>query len=89
VEQPEHIDARKAKYGAKEALAIAKDASEVLVVRGKKLIRYDITSGAVPDGEILSTILGRSGTLRAPTIRVGKRVVVGFHPDAYTEALDL
>ena len=89
MEQPERIDARKAKYGAKEALDIAKNASEVLVARGKKLIRYDITSGTVKDGEILSTILGRSGTLRAPTIRVGKRVVVGFHPDAYIEALDL
>ena len=83
------MDARKAKYGAKEALAIVKQADEVLVARGKKLIRYDIASGKVKDGEILSTILGRSGTLRAPTIQVGARVVVGFHPDAYSEALGL
>jgi len=37
-----------------------------------------------PDDETLAgLILGRSGTLRAPAIRRGKMLVVGFHPEAF------
>ncbi len=39
-----------------------------------------------PDDEaIAKVILGRSGTLRAPAIRIGDDFLVGFHQEAYTE----
>ena len=33
------------------------------------------------------TVLGATGNLRAPTLRVGKTVVVGFNDEAYSDAL--
>ncbi len=38
------------------------------------------------DDELLAVILGRSGTLRAPTVVSGKRLLVGFNADMYAEA---
>lgn len=42
---------------------------------------------APSDEELLQVMLGRSGTLRAPTLRRGKTLLVGFSVDAYEDAL--
>jgi hypothetical protein len=34
---------------------------------------------------ILSQVLGRSGKLRAPTLRIGKRFLVGFSESLYEQ----
>lgn len=35
------------------------------------------------DDELLQHMLGPTGNLRAPTIRAGKTLLVGFNEDAY------
>ncbi len=52
----------------------------VLLARGKKLL--ELSPGPDQD-EILEKAIGRSGNLRAPTLRSGKTLLVGFHPEAY------
>ena len=59
------------------------EANTVLVAKGKKLLRFE-TDSADAD-ELAGAILGRSGTLRAPAIRVGKTFLVGFHAEGYAE----
>jgi arsenate reductase-like glutaredoxin family protein len=71
--------------GPEEALALAHGASRVLVAKGKKLISYDMKKDAPADEELVKGIIGPSGNLRAPTIVVGKTMLVGFHPEAYEE----
>lgn len=44
-------------------------------------------SEAPDDDELLKLMLGRSGTLRAPTLRRGKTLLVGFNEDAYDVTL--
>lgn len=39
------------------------------------------------DEEILKLILGPTGNLRAPTIRVGKTLIVGFNPPGYEKLI--
>ena len=39
------------------------------------------------DDELLKLMLGRSGTLRAPTLRRGKTLLVGYNADAYLQTL--
>jgi hypothetical protein len=34
---------------------------------------------------VVDAMLGPTGNLRAPTARVGKTVIVGFHEEAYDE----
>ena len=59
----------------------------ILVSRGKKLLRFQPASEA-SDDELAAVILGRSGTLRAPAIRIGSHFLVGFHPEAYGDVFE-
>ena len=76
-----------AKLGAVEALALAKAASKVIVMKGKKVTTFDLKKDKPADDEILKAMLGPTGNLRAPTIVRGKTVLVGFNPEVFTEVL--
>ena len=58
-----------------------------MVARGKKVLTFNMKTDAPNDEELLRLMLGRSGTLRAPTLRRGKTLLVGFNADAYSETL--
>ena len=77
--------ANKIKIHRDEALGLLREAEEVWVARGKKLLRFTLADG-VDDDELASVALGRSGTLRAPAMRVGRLFLVGYHLEGYQEA---
>ncbi len=83
VEQPDHIIANKIKFQRDEALALAKETGSIWAARGKSLKRFE--TGVDDDEAIGKAILGPSGTLRAPAIRVNGVFMVGFNADAYGE----
>ncbi len=39
------------------------------------------------DEDVLALLVGPTGNIRAPLIRVGKTLVAGFDPDVYGDAL--
>ena len=59
-------------------------AKTLMVSRGKKLLRFELGDKENRQ-EIATVILGRSGTLRAPAIRVDATFLVGFHAEGYAE----
>jgi len=67
------------------AWEILKDAVSIHVGRGKKMVVY--TPDAESKEEILKVSLGRTGNLRAPTLRVGKEIYVGYNDVMYKELL--
>lgn len=69
------------KLGDKDARAIAKESSKVLVAKGKKLDVFVMKDAKI--GEVVEKMLGPTGNLRAPTLRVGKTTIVGFSDEAY------
>lgn len=70
------------------ALAMLKGVKDLYVAKGKKTLHFKLGAQDRPsDDEILALILGRSGTLRAPAIRTGSRMVVGFNPDILGDTL--
>lgn len=73
------------KLGRKEAGEIAKAASVVIVAKGKKVSEFKPAGKAAK--EIVEAMLGPTGNLRAPTIRSGKSVIVGFSEEVFTDAL--
>lgn len=77
------------RYEADAALELARGAREIWVARGKKSLRLASGPGAsaATDEELLANILGPSGKLRAPTLRVGDTLVVGFLPELYDQVL--
>jgi len=82
VEQPDFILASKQKFPREDALKLARDAQRVLVSQRKKILTFDATSS---DDDVASAILGRSGNLRVPAIRIGDTLMVGFHEEAYQQ----
>jgi arsenate reductase-like glutaredoxin family protein len=77
----------KTKIDASEALALVRDASKLVVARGKRTVEYDLAADSPSDEELRSLILGRSGSLRAPAVRVGKTLLIGYNADLYADYL--
>jgi arsenate reductase-like glutaredoxin family protein len=57
------------------------------VAKGKQLVAFDMKRNPPDDETLLAHLLGPTGNLRAPTLRKGKRLLVGFNEDAYREFL--
>jgi ABC-type arginine transport system ATPase subunit len=66
---------------------LAAEASSVIVAKGKNVLHFDIKEDAPDDETLLSHLLGPTGNVRAPTLRVGKTLLVGFNEDAYGDVL--
>lgn len=66
--------------GAWELIAAVKS---LAVGRGKKMQNFEPADGL--RDEILKVCLGRTGNLRAPTLRIGNKLYVGFNEDMYQE----
>jgi hypothetical protein len=70
------------KLGREEAQQLADAASRVVAAKGKNVVDSRVV-GAGP--EIVDAMLGPTGNLRAPTIRRGKTVVVGFQEELFEQ----
>jgi|TARA_B100000809_G_scaffold30447_1_gene26449 arsenate reductase-like glutaredoxin family protein len=83
VEAVEVVNTRQTVLKEKDALALARQANVLFVAKGKKVVRLDMKKDK-PDKQTLSKLLlGPTGNLRAPTLRVGKKLVVGFQEQMY------
>ena len=81
----ETVFANKVALGPEDALKIVEESSRLWIAKGKKVIFVNLKKAEMGEEEMLSLIIGRSGKLRAPTIRAGKRMLVGFNAEAYGE----
>ena len=76
-------DARKEKLDLAATWDLIQGASRIHVAKGKKVETLD------PHKEsqeiILKAVTGRTGNLRAPTVRIENEFFVGFNSDLYTE----
>lgn len=81
------IDARKDRIGPDAALKLIQDVSEVIAAKGKKIVRFRLDKDKPSREELLAVMIGPSGNLRAPSVRKGKKLLIGFEPGAYEEVL--
>ena len=81
----EVVDAGKKKLGRDAALELAKQAEKIVVVRGKKTVVFDMKKAPPDDDMLAAHLLGPTGNLRAPTLRQGKTLYIGFQEEAYRE----
>ncbi len=59
----------------------------MIVAKGKKLVRFDMRHDPPDDDTLAAHLLGPTGNLRAPTLRRGRTLLVGFSEEAYRELL--
>jgi hypothetical protein len=78
------VDAGKQKQGPADALALARTVSVIHVARGQKVVTIDMKDPP-DDDTLVGYLLGPSGNLRAPTIRKGKTLYVGFSAETYKD----
>lgn len=67
---------------ADEALTMLEGVTELRVARRGKVVRVDLSAGdRPPDDELVKLMVSRWGRLRAPAMKVGTTLVVGFNRD--------
>ena len=72
---------------AQAALELLEGVTDLFVAKGKKSVHVDLRKDRPSDDELLGLMLGRSGTLRAPTLKSGKRLIVGFNAEILRDTL--
>lgn len=81
------MDAKKNVFKLKDALALLKDVNEVYAAKGKKVVHYNLKEDKPSESELAAVLLGPTGNLRAPTLRKGKTLIVGFDEEMYRQLL--
>ena len=62
---------------------MVKKVNKVYAAKGKKVVYFDLKKDKPGDEELAKVLLGPTGNLRAPTLRKGKTLVVGFNEETY------
>src|SRR5262245_36412662 len=80
-------DAKKGTIKGDAALAVLKDVDEIYAAKGKQVVHMDVRRGKPSKAELLGVLLGPTGNLRAPTVRKGRTLIVGFDEATYQRLL--
>ena len=56
----------------------------MIVMKGRKVEEFRVGAATTPDA--VAAMLGSTGNMRAPLLRVGSLVLVGFNEEVYTKA---
>jgi hypothetical protein len=81
------VDAKKATIKGDQALQVLAGVDELYVSKGKQVVHVDLRRGRPPRAELLGLLLGPTGNLRAPTVRKGRTLIVGFDEATYAKLL--
>jgi len=82
--EPKEVVSASKKLGQAQAAELVRQAAKVIVAKGKAVKEY---TGGKPSAEVIGALLGPTGNLRAPALRVGKTLLVGFSEEVYREHL--
>jgi hypothetical protein len=81
------VDAKKQTIKGEHALSVLANVDEIHVAKGKRVVHVDLRKGRPAKAQLLELLLGPTGNLRAPTIRKGRTLVVGFDEATYKQVL--
>ena len=85
----ETVNARQQKFEGAAAVTFVRQADEVWIAKGKNVRRIVFQNESISDDELIKLITGPTGNLRAPTIRRGRKLFVGFEAEQYAAFLRL
>ena len=83
----EEVNAKNHTMGEKEALKLAREVDHVYAAKGKKLVHLDLKKDKPNDEALKSILLGPTGNLRAPALRKGRTLIVGFDEETYRKLM--
>ena len=82
---PDDVVSASKKLGREEALSLAAQCDTVIVSRGKKVTRFEVSGS--PGEDAVNAMLGPTGNLRAPLVRSARTLLVGFNREQYEAVL--
>ena len=81
------VDAKKQTITKGQALDVLANVDQLYVAKGKRVLHVDLRKARPPKAELLELLLGPTGNLRAPTLRKGRTLIVGFDERTYEQVL--
>lgn len=79
----ETVNAKQVRFADQAALALLEGVDHVWAARGKRVVHLDLAQAKPSRAELLAVLLGPSGNLRAPALRRGRTLIVGFDEGTY------
>ena len=64
-------------------MELARTVSNIYAAKGKNVVHLNMKKDQPDAATLKKVLLGPSGNLRAPTLRKGKTLVVGFDEETY------
>jgi arsenate reductase-like glutaredoxin family protein len=83
----EQVDAKKVRMGPEQVMSLLEDVDQLYVAKGTKVVHLDLKQDRPARATLLGLLLGPSGNLRAPTLRKGRALLVGFDEPTYKAVL--
>ena len=77
------VDAKKDVHQRSHAAKLLSNVTKLHAAKGKKVVVVDLNKDGLSEAELMKLVLGPTGNLRAPTLRIGKTLVVGFNEEMY------
>ncbi|MEZ4456207.1 MAG: ArsC family (seleno)protein [Gemmatimonadales bacterium] len=79
----ETVDAKKQTIPGRQALAVLEGIDQLYVTKGRKVLHFDLKRDQPSRADLAAVLIGPSGNLRAPTVRRGRTLLVGFDQETY------
>ncbi len=81
------MDARKRPIAGVSVLGLLHGVDHLYATKGGDVVHLDLRARKPDRATLLGLLLGPTGNLRAPTIRKGRTLIVGFNEDMYLRLL--
>ena len=81
------MDAKKQTIKGDQALAVLAGVDQLYAAKGKRVVHVDLRKGRPDRSALLALLLWPTGNLRAPTLRKGRTLLVGFDESTYRQVL--
>lgn len=83
----EQVDARRRPIGGVSALGLLRGVDHIYSTKGRDVIHLDLRFKKPDRKTLLGLLLGPTGHLRAPALRQGRTLIIGFDEDTYLRLL--
>ena len=82
------IDAKKSTIAEADVGAVLKEVDQIYSTRGRTVEHLDLKRDKPSKAQIRHAIIGPSGNLRAPAVRLGRTLLIGFEEGMYDQLLE-
>lgn len=81
----EQLSTKAVTFSKKEAFALIKNIDEIYATKGRQVVHLDLRRSQPDEATLVELLIGRTGNLRAPVLRQGRILIVGFDETTYKQ----